>query len=734
MVSKKAASSSKSSKTTSSSSSSKVATTSTSSSSKSTAVEKSGSQSSAQSNVIISEVVGSSNVIVSPTQYVVTQPEIVQQSKERYIFGGTQIVEVGSTLGSDLIHHEKNHSSWDGKFTYEGTPERTVRKVTTTAIITEPTSLSTVTEQFETTTQSSTGASTSANTHESTSTKNVKSTSAHKTASPELKKQSAHTTAEQVKSDANKDSSRNKGNWDGSFTYERSDSDKTSSKRLIDEEVCVAKKAYITTDKSTEEEKKSATKSTDKNTSRTTDDNIRSTNTYPASNLNTIRDSKVSFSDSTALVDTKNSDQFEQFSHSYSTSSKNEKTSSSSKVIEIVDGKERIASETFNESGSLQSKSSEEKFKSKSGTGITPKLEYDQKLTEENITYKNDKPGKEPVYDRNFLDSERNVRITGNETPIEYTKGRIETTRFDDKTKKYITDVHSRENNKQIVHDLKISDSINSNYGTQTSRLNIESQTSNIGSNQLVDKTSSESQSFNKNVDYASTSNTSHLRNTDINKKNKTDKNITDTTTTYTSKAFDDKTNSWQVVNESTVNEKNISSTEKRSQPIVKSSLKTDKKTTGSILKTNELKTVSQQLYDEKTKSWREVDEKTVKLKRPSLIRYVSKDNDGKYTTIYKKKVFDKRSGTWKVVDEKIYRNNHFNEHIPEVIEDVTNVTTTTYTTKVFDNKTNTWKIVDEKSFTDHQTVVPQDIADEIAKDQPDIANITTTTELTKVR
>lgn len=232
-----------------------------------------------------------------------------------------------------------------------------------------------------------------------------------------------------------------------------------------------------------------------------------------------------------------------------------------------------------------------------------------------------------------------------------------------------------------------------------------------------------------------------------------------DTITTYTSKVFDDKTQKWYVVDESTINEGNILSSESRSdtkstskitnkstnEPTttkttkivnnkkLKDSLTSAKNTANSTASTSNQTTISQQIYDEKTKTWTDVDEKTYKNRRPSLMRYVSKDNSGKFTTIYKKKVFDKRTGSWKVVEEKCYKNNYFNEHIPEVIDDVTNTTTTTYVTKVFDTKTNTWKIVDEQSFTDTKTVVPADIAEEIARDQADIANIITTTEITKV-
>lgn len=143
---------------------------------------------------------------------------------------------------------------------------------------------------------------------------------------------------------------------------------------------------------------------------------------------------------------------------------------------------------------------------------------------------------------------------------------------------------------------------------------------------------------------------------------------------------------------------------------------------------------VQQQVYDEKTKTWKEVNEKTLKSKRPSIVRYVSQESDGSYTTIYKRKIFDARTRQWKVVDEKVFKDRRPHDTIPEYpIDDTTNRTTTTYTTKVYDTKTGTWKVVDEQSFTDTDTFIPKDIVQEIERDHPDLANITTTTEITKV-
>lgn len=880
--SKKGASTSKTSKstaaaTTSSTAKSKVTSSSTSTSSSNTKTSSKTSSSNvvdnknsgSQSSVVISEVVGGpSHLVVSPTEYVVTQPEIVQKSKEHYIYGGTQIVELGTSIGADLIHHEKNQSAWDGKFIYEGgKPGQTIKTITSrSAIITEPVG----TETTVHTTSSSTkyAASSDLVKHESDFLKHAATTSKTTTLSSQttgrdaidssVQPSSSSSTSTIIRSEKWTDgqqqvrdspqyvssSPRNKGNWDGSFTYEtttvknsdssakdesniskqtssntqsvhttRDTTDSTShgrptapskiqSEQLIDDqrhvkrdaqklsadkkgptpdgklftyvkgqsvadstdqllesERCIAKKAYVTTDDTDEIVDSS------KSVRRTYSTDAEPRKTYPVSTLDThtgrVTDkSKVLRDSDNVIVESKRgdtSDQFtsEEFSHSFSTSSTVEKTTSSSQVIEIVDGKERIAKETFNESGASQSKSAEEKFKARSGTGITPTLEYDQKLAEENITYKNDKPGKKPIFDRNYMDAERNVRMIGKDAPIEHTRGTYETTRFDDKTKKYITDVRHSENDRQLDSNRRITDSIQgTTHGVAPNGRDnrpgryTTTTTSDTYDRQLHDKTTKESQSIDSNI--VDTSSTNYVQRTRLDDLFDS-KNITDTSTTFTSKVFDDNTNTWRVVNESTINEKNVLASPKQRPTPSTSPLKStthpgadnrvsttkhiDKRSSDSsvVKSSTESNTISQQLYDEKSKSWREVDERTIKSKRPSLVRYVSKDNEGKYTTIYKRKLFDRRSGTWKVVDEKVYRNNNFNEHIPEVMEDVTNVTTTTYTTKVFDTKTNTWKVVDEKTFTDHQTQVPKDIADEIAKDQPDIANITTTTELTKV-
>lgn len=269
-------------------------------------------------------------------------------------------------------------------------------------------------------------------------------------------------------------------------------------------------------------------------------------------------------------------------------------------------------------------------------------------------------------------------------------------------------------------------------------------------------------------------------------------KNIADTTTTFTSKVFDDKTKTWVVVGQSSVNETDIimpatstpiggaSSSNKMNtmtissnasgidstntkvdststkvdsfnsnSKMMQSDVQMNSKSTKEVLEknssTNKLssrdeKIVStstsetMQVFDKDTKTWKTVD--VTSMERPSLGRYRSRNEDGTWQTFYKRKVYDNFSRQWRTVDEKVVTSDDTTKFtdIPEMVENSTNMTTTTYTTKVYDTKTGKWSIVEEKSFVDTEPVnVTQDIKREIEKDQPDLANIITTTETTKV-
>lgn len=77
---------------------------------------------------------------------------------------------------------------------------------------------------------------------------------------------------------------------------------------------------------------------------------------------------------------------------SHQESSSMAKSSSSSRVIEIVDGKERVIDEKHQESGYSTAASHDEHLSSKSGTNITPELHYSQKAKESSTAFDTSKP------------------------------------------------------------------------------------------------------------------------------------------------------------------------------------------------------------------------------------------------------------------------------------------------------------------------------------------------------
>lgn len=168
----------------------------------------------------------------------------------------------------------------------------------------------------------------------------------------------------------------------------------------------------------------------------------------------------------------------------------------------------------------------------------------------------------------------------------------------------------------------------------------------------------------------------------------------------------------------------------------IQSTATTTKSSTSTATATS-TSTSKKEVYDAKTKTWTEYDVgknvTTVNKKHPTFERYVSQESDGTYKITYKKKIFDRRNNNWKVIEEKVVDSGH-DVGYPEIVDDVINTTTTTYTTKIYDSKLGKWKVVDEKSYFDSKAFVPNDIAREIEKDNTDVANITTTTEVTKVK
>lgn len=335
--------------------------------------------------------------------------------------------------------------------------------------------------------------------------------------------------------------------------------------------------------------------------------------------------------------------------------------------------------------------------------------------------------------------------------------------------------------------DLNAVSNTSSNQGiTSTSSATYEefsSSSSTAQSSKIVDNKQTESSGTSKNVASSKMVKTSDGKNV-----------AADSKTIFTSKVFDAKTKSWVVVEQSSVNETDIimpaggseisidganasqqmntmtiasavdalnslnmkddSSLVSSDAKLTKSDIETSSKSTKEVLEkslsskkessrdeklvtTTSSETV--QMYDSKSKTWKNVDVSSLERQaRPSYVRYHSQSADGSWHTIYKRKLYDEFSKQWRIVDERVVSSDDTTAHlsgIPEMIDNATNITTTTYTTKVYDTKTGKWSIVEEKSYVDKDSVnVTQDLKREIERDQPDLANIITTTETTKVR
>ncbi|KAG4071742.1 hypothetical protein HA402_011896 [Bradysia odoriphaga] len=482
------------------------------------------------------------------------------------------------------------------------------------------------------------------------------------------------------------------------------------------------------------------------------------------------------------IVSDGNVQTFETMESSSSQKQSSFSTSSEFKSTTDADGK---VNTTSREWGTSKNKATSDYLTSKSGTNIEPEIFQSQSHQAEKIKYDTGNNGDNPLYEATSIDSQRKLQQIGNTAPVGHSSDHVKRVKYDDKSKKYITSEESKDSNVidsitlqmvtipednssaiNVVQDLSRNSTnvgsssavSNSTNLTKQSGTSIASTSSNIISSKQSKTSSSTVMTSDATVTSGSTV-ASNIKNSSDQSKTTNDQNVSDTTTTYTSKVYDDKTKTWNILNESTISEKDVvvkdgktqrdtgnkvivssstnenlnrsksvASSQSSKELISKSSNKTEQMTTSSSTSST-----SQQVFDEKTKRWREVDEKTIKKTRPSVVRYVSQESDGTITTTYKKKKFNRNTGKWTTVEEKVYKNLDANETIPEMMDDITNITTTTYQTKIFDSKTNTWKVVDEKSYTDTHTTVPRDIVEEIERDQADVANITTTTEITKI-
>lgn len=99
---------------------------------------------------------------------------------------------------------------------------------------------------------------------------------------------------------------------------------------------------------------------------------------------------------------------------------------------------------------------------------------------------------------------------------------------------------------------------------------------------------------------------------------------------------------------------------------------------------------------------------------------------------ILKRKTYDEKVKRLSLIDQKIVPKDVI---IQDIEDDVTNVTRTSFEAKLFNPKTKRWELVDQKTILekDITVAIPEEIVHELEVERPELANITTTIQLTKV-
>uniref|UniRef100_A0A182Q7S4 Uncharacterized protein n=1 Tax=Anopheles farauti TaxID=69004 RepID=A0A182Q7S4_9DIPT len=99
---------------------------------------------------------------------------------------------------------------------------------------------------------------------------------------------------------------------------------------------------------------------------------------------------------------------------------------------------------------------------------------------------------------------------------------------------------------------------------------------------------------------------------------------------------------------------------------------------------------------------------------------------------ILKRKTYDEYGRRLNLIDEKIVPKDVVTADLQD---DVTNVTKTSFEAKLFNPKLKRWELVDQKTILekDVTTEIPLEIVKELEVERPELANITTTIQMTKV-
>uniref|UniRef100_A0A182KDS0 Uncharacterized protein n=1 Tax=Anopheles christyi TaxID=43041 RepID=A0A182KDS0_9DIPT len=140
------------------------------------------------------------------------------------------------------------------------------------------------------------------------------------------------------------------------------------------------------------------------------------------------------------------------------------------------------------------------------------------------------------------------------------------------------------------------------------------------------------------------------------------------------------------------------------------------------------------QQHSESTKTYEtsshssQMDEESRSRRKTSEYREQRESN----AAILKRKTYDEYGRRLNLIDEKIVPKDTVTADLQD---DVTNVTKTSFEAKMFNPKLKRWELVDQKTILekDITTDIPMEIVRELEVERPELANITTTIQMTKV-
>ncbi|CAF4807379.1 unnamed protein product [Pieris macdunnoughi] len=204
----------------------------------------------------------------------------------------------------------------------------------------------------------------------------------------------------------------------------------------------------------------------------------------PDDKVNTLKTNPNNFYGGEGTLDkNKKTNEFSSTSHSSQSKSSNvTKSSSSSYVVEIVDGKERIVDKSQREWGDAKEHATNEEYVSVSGTNIKPQSAYSAQNYDMQSKYDSGKDGARPINEMTVREDSKYIKdgkqLTSHESVISQNDNSIQQ-QFTSTQNQITSDDHYQSHVGNVSHNLQNvqSNSENTNYNTMQNK-NIQSNTS----------------------------------------------------------------------------------------------------------------------------------------------------------------------------------------------------------------------------------------------------------------